>query len=181
MPNSPHVKINLIGREKVTVKEDFLKWSIKIGRIIIVATELIALAALLYRFSIDRKIIDLHDKIKNSQILVQSQQAKEASYRSVLARLDNIKRTENSTNVKVGIMNDIISEISNGDFFSTNFAVDHNSIRVDGYSFSIFPINTFIENLKKNPDVVSISLEDVSSTNLGIQFKILIELKGENT
>jgi hypothetical protein len=181
MPDSLHVKINLIGKEKVSVKEDFLKWAVKVGRVIIITTELLALAALLFRFSIDRKIIDLHDKIKNSELLVLSQKAKEESYRSIQARLDLINKTDSETKAKIGIMTDILVAISAGNFTSTNLTVDKSIISLEGTAFSIFPINAFIEDLKKNPNVSSISVDDISSSNQGIQFKINIELKPNNT
>lgn len=177
MPDSLHVKINLIGKQKVSVKDDFVKWAVKVGRIIIIGTELLALGALLYRFSIDRKIIDLHDKIKNAELLVISQKAKEDSYRSIQNRLDIVKKTDAETKAKISIMTDVLVAISAGNFTNTNLTVDQNIISLEGSAFSIFPINGFIEDLKKNPNVTSIHVDDVSSSNKGITFKIIIEIK----
>lgn len=177
MPNSLHVEINLIGKSRESFSRNFLKWSVSVGRIIIVATELIALGALLYRFTIDRKIIDLHDQIKKAELFVKSQSAKETDYRSIQNRLDNIKLTEEATNAKITIMNDILKSISQGDFSSTNLTVSQSRIGINGIAFSIFPINNFIENLKQNPNVTSISLDEVSSVSEGIRFKLNIELK----
>jgi hypothetical protein len=181
MPDSPHVKINLIGKQKVSVKDDFLDWAVKIGKIIIVATELIALAALIYRFTIDSKIINLHDKIKNAELFVVSQKAKEETFRSIQTRLDNIKKTEAETDTKIKILNDVLAAASSGDFSSTNLTVSNNTIQFDGTSLSVFKINEFIEDLKKNPNVGGISLDDVSSTLQGTQFKITIQLNFENS
>ncbi len=181
MPDSPHVKINLIGKQKITLGEDFLRWAVKAGRIIIVVTELIALGALLYRFTIDRKIIDLHDKIKNEQLLVESQKPKETTYRSIQSRLDNVKTIQEETKAKINIMNSIVSSISDGDFTSTNITVDQNTIEVQGVAFSIFPINAFIDTLKKDPNVTSISLDDVTSSNQGVGFKMSLEIKGPSS
>jgi hypothetical protein len=180
MADSLHVKINLIGKQDVSIKDDVLKWSVKVGRIIIIATELLALSALLYRFTIDRKIIDLHDKIKNAELLIISQKAKEESYRSIQKRLELVKKTDAETKAKIAIMTDVLAAISAGNFTSTNLTVDQNTITLDGTAFSIFPINAFIENLKKNPNVSSISLNDVSSSIQGIQFKISVEIKPKN-
>lgn len=178
MPDSLHVKINLIGKEKVSVKEDLFKWGVKGGRIIIIVTELLALGALLYRFSVDRKIVDLHDKIKSAQAFVESQKTKEATFRSIQTRLERIKKTDEQTKAKVEIMNSILNSLNSGNFSSSNLSVDLNLIRVEGFAFSIFPINAFIEDLKKNPNVSSISLDDISSASQGIQFKLTIEIKG---
>ncbi|OGK40646.1 hypothetical protein A3A74_00515 [Candidatus Roizmanbacteria bacterium RIFCSPLOWO2_01_FULL_35_13] len=177
MADSPHVKINLIGKARVSVADNFLKWAVTVGRIVIVATELIALGALLYRFTIDRKIIDLHDQIRKAQIFVKAQSAKEKDYRSIQERLLNIKETEEDTKAKIEIMNDILGSIARGNFSSTNLTVAQQTISVNGIAFSIFPINNFLEKLKENPNVVSIALDEVSGSAQGVQFKLTIELK----
>ena len=177
MPDSRHVNINLIGRTKHSFKEDFFKWSINVGRIIIVVTELVALGALIYRFTIDRKIIDLHDQIKKAELFVEAQKAKEEDYRSIQNRLANIKETEEQSENKVQIMNDIIASISQGSFSSTNLTVNQNRISINGIAFSIFPLNNFIEELKLNPKITSISLDEITSITEGIQFKLSIELE----
>ncbi len=177
MANSPHVRINLSGKQEGSLQEDILKWAKNLGRIIIVVTELIAVGALVYRFSLDRKIIDLHDQIKTRNLFVQAQAAKEADYRSIQARLTNAKKIDQQTQNKISIMNQILTSISTGSFSSTNLTVNENSISINGVAFSVFPINDFVESLKQNPNITSISLDDVSSTSLGIQFKMTIELK----
>ncbi len=177
MPNSPHVKINLIGKARTSMTQDLLRWSVNVGRIIIVVTELVALAALFYRFTIDRKIIDLHDEIKKTELFVKAQAAKEADFRSIQYRLENIEATEADTKVKVDIMNDILKSISAGSFSSTNLSVNQNAISINGIAFSIFPLNSFIEKLKQNPNVASISLDEVAGADQGIRFKLNIQLK----
>lgn len=173
----PHVRINLIGKPKESLTSDFLKWAISAGRIIIVVTELIALSALLYRFTLDRKIIDLHDQIKNASLFVNAQEAKEADYRSIQGRLDNIKLIKSQTDKKVAIINEILEAISSGNFSATNLSIDQKSININGLAYSIFPINDFIDLMKNNKDISSISLDDVASTAQGVQFKMAIELK----
>lgn len=177
MANSPHVKINLIGKTKISVAENFLKWAVDIGRIIIITTELVALGALLYRFTVDRKIVDLHDQIKKAELFVKAQSAKEADYRGIQQRLLNIKNTQEDTDAKIAIMNKIINSISKGNFSSTNLTVSQSSISINGVAFSIFPLNNFIETIKEDPNVISISMDDVSSAAQGIQFRLNIEIK----
>ena len=172
-----HVKINLIGSPKENLVSDFLKWAISIGRIIIVVTELVALGALFYRFTLDRKIIDLHDQIKTADTFVKAQAAKETDYRSIQTRLANIKLIKAQTDRKLALLNQILEAISTGSFSGTNLTIDNNIINVDGLAFSIYPINEFIETMKRNQSITSISLDDVSSTTQGVQFKMSLELK----
>lgn len=171
------ISINLNGKPKETLTGVFLKWAIQIGRIIIVATELMALGALFFRFTIDRKIIDLHDQIKREELFVKSQQGKEKEYRSIQERLTNIKNTETETKTKITLMNQILKTISEGAFQATNLTVSQNTISISATAYSIFPVNSFIDSLKQNPNIVSISIDEITSTDSGIQFKLNIELK----
>lgn len=175
--NSSQIRINLSSRQKESVTGALLAWAINIGRIIIVGTELIALGALLYRFTIDRKIIDLHDQIKREELFVKSQANKEQQYRSIQARLANIKQTENETQSKITIMNGILKTLAGGSFSTTNFVINQNIISLSGNAFSVFPVNSLIDDIKQNPNVVSISLDELTSSDTGIQFKLNIELK----
>lgn len=74
-------------------------------------------------------------------------------------------------------MNDILKSISQGNFSSTNLTVNQNNININGIAFSIFPINNFIQVLKENPNVTSISLDEITGVSQGVQFKLNIELK----
>lgn len=177
MENSREVKINLIGKPRVDFATNFVKWTFNAGRVIIAATELVVLIALGYRFYLDRKIIDLHDEIKNNRQFVEYQAKKEANYLSIQNRLANIKTTEANTDVKISIMNSILNLIAQGDFSSSNLTVDQNTIRLEGVAFSIFTINGFIDQLKQNPNVTSITLDDFSSGPDGIHFLITVELR----
>ena len=75
-------------------------------------------------------------------------------------------------------MNNILDAINKGEFSSTNLSVNENTIDINGVSVSIFSLNNFIENLKANTNINSISLDDISSNNQGVKFRLTIELKG---
>lgn len=177
---TPLIKINLSGKPRETTTAVFFKWAINTGKIIIALTELLALGALAYRFTIDSKIIDLHDQIKKERIFVDSQKKKEDEYRALQTRLTSIKKIQEETKQKISVMNGVLQTISDGRFSSTNLIVSQNTISLTGTSLSIFPINNFIDDLKQNPSVISISIDDLSSVDTGIRFKINIELK-QNT
>ena len=175
--NSSQIHINLSSRQKESVTGTLLTWAVNVGRVIIVGTELIALGALLYRFTIDRKIIDLHDKIRIEERFVKSQTKKEEQYRSLHARLENIKQTESETQSKITIMNSILKTLASGSFSTTNFVINQNTIALSGGAFSVFPVNSLIDTLKNDSNISSISLDELTSSDNGVQFKLSIELK----
>jgi hypothetical protein len=177
MQNSPHVKINLIGKARISVADNFLRWATAVGKIVIVATELIVLGALFYRFTIDRRIIDLHDQIQKASLFVKAQSAKEEDFRSIQNRLLNIKDTEEDNAAKVEIMNEILGLAAAGKFSSTNFTVARHTISINGTTYSMDNINDLLKSLKDNPNVASISLDEVSGITQDVKFKLTVELK----
>src|SRR5476651_2190356 len=79
--------INLLKSNKNETLEQVINWSLSIGRFLVIGVELIALGAFLFRFTLDRQIIDLHALIKNKQIIVADLKDSEATYRNLQDRL----------------------------------------------------------------------------------------------
>lgn len=171
------LNINLRSRGKESVSDVFYKWAVDAGRGIIIGIELIALIALGYRFYIDRKIVDLHDAIDREQTIVTSQTNQEVLYRGIQDRLTNIKSTTDETSAKITIMDAILQAISQGTFYDTTLAITSKEVILDGSTFSIFTLNTFIDSLKQIPSVEAISIDEIDNNNDGIRFKLRINVK----
>lgn len=175
--DAPKININLSSHGKQTVGKVVYGWTIDAGRAIIVGIELIALAALGYRFVIDRKIVDLRDQIKTQEIYIAAQSKDEQAYRSIQERLKNIKEINDVTLAKVQIMNEILSVINSGTFFSTNLSISNNNILIEGTTFSIFTLTDFVNGLKKFPSVAAISIDEINTADEGVQFKTRVDIK----
>ena len=74
--------INLL-KGRVNLLDEIVKWSLTIGRLLIITVELVAFTAFIVRFSLDRTLIDLHDKIRQEQAIVASLKDTEAKYRNL--------------------------------------------------------------------------------------------------
>src|SRR3972149_11726382 len=74
--------INLI-KSKVNIFDEILKWALTVGRLLVILTELTAFSAFIYRFTLDRTLIDLHEKINQEQAIVASLKDREAIYRNL--------------------------------------------------------------------------------------------------
>lgn len=168
--------INLGQKKEKSVGSVFFQWVINAGKIIIVVVELLALAALGYRFVVDRQLADLHDKIKIQQTFVEAQAPKEALYRNLQKRLSLVSSLSKTTQGKIKFLKSIISILNNGQFSSTNLTVTNSLIGIEGNTASIFNLNTLIDTIKKNPDVTTISLDELASVGSGIQFKLSVTL-----
>lgn len=174
---SPKITINLSTRGRPKVSDVVYKWMIDVGRGVIVLIELVALGALVYRFIIDRQIVDLKDEIRQQEAFVERQTKDEALYRGIQTRLANIKQTTQDTSSKIAVMKVILGDIKNGTFSSTNLVVGHSSIDLTGNTFSIYTLNDFVETIKSYPDVLSINIDEINTGDQGLKFKLSIRMK----
>lgn len=177
-----NISINLSGKPKQSTGSVFYKWAIQTGRIIIVLTELIALSALFYRFVIDRQITDINDQIATQVLLIRSNEEKEQQFRAVQNKLSTIKTIKQDTDAKIEVMNKVLDTANSGIFSASNLTVNKNTISLNGVASSIFAINSFVEELKTNEYVTSMSINEITSTDTGILFTLqitLIELADE--
>ncbi len=82
-----NISINLIKDQKSDIVERVINWSLSIGRILVITTELVALLAFLWRFGLDQQLIDLHTQIKQKQVIVAAFKKQEDEYRNLQDRL----------------------------------------------------------------------------------------------
>ncbi len=174
---APKININLSSHGKATVGKVIYSWTVDAGRAIIVGIELIALLALGYRFVIDRQIVDLHDQIKTQEAYIAAQASDEKTYRGIQNRLKNIKAINQETAAKAALTNELLSAISKGTFFSTNLTINDRTILVDGSTFSIYTLTSFLDGLKNYPSVASITIDEINTADEGVRFKCRIEIK----
>ena len=83
--NSP--SINLVKNKQIPLFDKFMNWALTVGRLIVILTEIVALLAFVYRFSLDEKLIDLHSAIKQKQNLVLLLKQDENKYRNLQDRI----------------------------------------------------------------------------------------------
>lgn len=171
------ISINLIGRKKTFV-DKFINWSLTIGRLIIIITELIALGTFLYRFDLDRKLIDLSDEITKKQAIVRYLKANEDKYRNLQGRLSIASKfIDNSTN-HIKIFNDIITMAPNDLTFKT-ISSTGDGIKIDSSLRSVSSLAKYIQSIKDYPQVQSVSLDKIENktSNSTINVSLSITLK----
>lgn len=172
------ITINLTGKPKESNSTLFYKWTIQIGRIVIVLTELIALSALFYRFIIDRQIADLNDQIDRQILFVKNLEQKELQFRALQDKLATIKVIKDDTDAKINVMNIVLDAANQGVFSTNSIAVNKNIISVSGQTSSVFSLNSFVESLKTNEYITTIGIDEITSGESGILFTLNITLAG---
>lgn len=138
-----------------------LKWGMGTFRIIVIATEVVVMAAFLSRFWLDAQNSDLNDSIKVASAQISAQSNLEKQFRDVQSRLTIAKQTKPSTTLSSII--GIISSAVPPDITLTGLSVTDTIAQIKGVSSTEFGIAQFLTNLKVNKNF-TIELQQVGSS-----------------
>jgi Tfp pilus assembly protein PilN len=159
--------INLL-KSRVNLLDEITKWALTFGRLLIIVIEFVAFGTFIYRFSLDRTIIDLHDKINQEQAIVASLKDREAEYRNIQERLSIASGVIDKGAKPVKIFSDIAA-LTPAEIKFTNFALDNKQITIQADVTSSSALTSFINSLKEYPAVSSVTITSLgTNTSTGI-------------
>lgn len=138
-----------------------------------ILTETVALGAFLYRFSLDRQIIDLHDEIEQKQAIVNLLKTNEEKYRSLQNRLANASSLSKTAFQTTRVFTDIVSLAPN-DLILNNLTLSQNTIKIDASARSVASLTTFVKQLKGYPNIRAVSLDRVENKTLSATIAVSI-------
>lgn len=171
------ISINLVG-ENLSFVDRFIAWALTIGRVVVIITELIALTAFLYRFSLDRQLIDLHSKIKQEQAVVDYLKDYEQTFRDIQNRLSLSYNFGNFANSRIKLLSDVVSFAPPGLIFNT-LALQEDRIRVSITASSVAATSDFINHLKTYPQITSVIIEKIedrtSSASINVDITAMLK------
>lgn len=155
--------INLIPQDEFESSTfgRILKWALSSFRVMVIATEVIVMAAFLSRFWLDARNSDLNEEINiaKSQIIAYSDV--ERDFRSIQNRISIVKKYYSEDklskfieDVSMSIPNDVILE---------SLAIDNKEVTIKAMGLNELSIIKFILNLEKIDNVAEVSLNQVSS------------------
>ncbi|HET9946575.1 MAG TPA: hypothetical protein VFQ63_00790 [Patescibacteria group bacterium] len=163
--------INLAKNRGENFWDHFIEWALTIGRVVIIITELIALGAFLYRFSLDQRLVNLHDHIAQEQAIVNLLKSNETTFRNLQDRLALAKAVMDQSANTNKTFSDVIQLIPPSMQVST-FLMTQDNIKIDGSLASIAVLRDFVDKIKAYPQVTSVSVDKIqtntSSATIGI-------------
>lgn len=154
--------INLAKNQGESFTDRFIAWALTIGRLVVILVESVALGAFLFRFTLDRQLVDLHDKIKSEQAIVSLLASNEKTYRNLQDKLSLIKAIQTATGTQIKTFDDITSYIP-ADMTITSTSLSPSGISLDGSTQSILSLSSLISKLKKYPSADSVSLDKIEN------------------
>ena len=160
MQKNHHPSINLLGNRQGSIFEKFIDWALTIGRLVVILTEVIALSAFVYRFTLDRQLIDLHSKIKQKTAIVGYLKDREEIYRNLQDRLSVASTFSDSGEKKIKTFNDII-ELSVGGMTFNELVLTENHVKIDANFQYISSLTSFVNSLKNYSAIGNVSIEKI--------------------
>lgn len=173
------ISLNLIPREEAQRRnwEKFLNWVLTYGRYIIIGTEIIVLAAFLYRFKLDRDLKTLSEEIKRKQTLIESFRGLEEKTRALQIHLAVIKNLQSQTQSPGKILTSLAA-LTPQDVFFSQLKISPSNVTVSATAFSLGGFSAFLEGLKRSENFKDITLEKVRESQFGIEFTLKFEYRG---
>lgn len=167
MPESSYLDINLV-KKHVSFTDKFLNWALSAGRVIVILTEIVALSAFMYRFFLDRQLIDLHAKIKQEQAIIAFSKASEDKYRNLQDRLYIADRFSKLEQDEVKVLKDILA-LTPAETTLDSITTTDTSIKINARFSQISTLGGFVDSLKRYPQIAIVSvdkIENIPSTSL---------------
>lgn len=174
----PKGSINLIKDQKGDLIERIINWSLSIGRILVIVTELIAFIAFIWRFSLDQQLVDLHTQIKQKQAIVSAFSKNEKQYRNLQDRLAVASNYSALGTEKLKIFKDILS-LGSSSVAINKIGLNEDSMTIEINVLSVSSLSDFVNSLKSYPNVESVSIDKIETKtqNAVIVVGITIGLK----
>lgn len=154
--------INLLVTRHENYVDRFISWALSIGRVVVIVTELIALSAFLYRFTLDRELIDLHSKIRQEQSLLNLLKDNEETFRSVQNKLSLASNFANLGKGKVKIFKEIVEMAPSGMVFN-NLTLQEDRVRINANLNSVSSLSNFVDSLKSYPKVDKVIIDKIEN------------------
>lgn len=172
MANKP-TSINLLRNEQISVLDKVINWALTVGRLLVILTELIALSAFLYRFSLDRQLIDLHSKIKQEQAIVAILKNNEDKYRNLQDRLSLASSFSISGSVIPKMFQDVI-KFAPVDMTFNSFTLSKNGINIDANVQATSSLSSFVNSLTNYPVIKNVVINNIENKPLSSSIAVSV-------
>jgi Tfp pilus assembly protein PilN len=163
-----------------------IKWLTNSGRVIIIVTELLVVAAFISRFWLDRKNSDLSEIIRQQQAILATTKDFEQQYSALQQKLTTIKNLYSNEPDYGQKLNSLIQStpqdiIYNDLIVSRDKDTKKISASVILTAYNESSIVDFITNLTLNPDIEVVNLNQIEKKSRENKYSISISLVFKNT
>ncbi len=160
-PAAPNINILAFKDQQTSSLNKFLDWGLQYGRIIVIVTEFIVIAAFISRFYFDRKLADLHDHISSQQQFIEQSQATQQNF---LAFQQGIVSAGTLMDQRhdLSIVLQNINAAKPGDLEIRELIINGTSLSITAQVPSPNTLNVFLQNLNGSGKFTNLSIDDIA-------------------
>lgn len=162
MVKLPTPSINLAKNRGESLSERVLTFALTIGRVLVIVTEAVALGAFLFRFGLDRQLVDLHDRIKQEQAIINLLKSNEATYRNLQDRLTLESNIAATADKSVSLYQDVFKMIPS-DMNLLGIYFSDTNIHIDGSVPTLISLSSLVKKLQSDSRIDRVSLDKIEN------------------
>jgi Tfp pilus assembly protein PilO len=169
--------INFAGNKQESAFDKIMNWTLTVGRLIVILTEIIAVSAFLYRFSLDDQLADLHSSIKEKKQIISNLSKDESKYRNLqnlISLVSNLSTGATKIDQNITDITGLIpSSITNA-----NLSFDSTQMGMGAEISSTSTLKELMDSFSKYNGAESISINNLESkSSTGLSVNITVKLK----
>jgi hypothetical protein len=165
--------INLLPHDSESFMTQFFNWALSIGRLLIILTEIVALATFIYRFSLDQQLVNFHDKINSESFILDNFQSAETTFIDIQDRLTAVQRYS-ALGTRTEDVFTTITKMGQGKVTFKDLTVNTQTATIEVEAPSPSILSGFVNSLKSYPLVTSVSIDKVETSPSNAQITVLI-------
>jgi len=158
-----------------------LEWALAFGKWAVIITQLVVMAAFLWRFGLDRKLTNLRREIEQQVAVIKSYEVVEEEFLLAQRRVDfakeGIARQEEVLSIVTGIQ-----AVTPPDVWFERLSVSPTTVSLTAYAASLSGFGRFLTALQRDPRFVGVnvaSIEDGGDKGAQLSFDITLTYKVE--
>lgn len=173
------ITINLLPKDPFfeTLIGKTLRWALSIGRYIVIFTELVVIISFATRFTLDRQVTDLNDRIHQKETIIKSYGELEDQVRATQMKIDQIKQINQSDSIIEVFPK--LSSITPKEIRLKELTLHNDSVNFHGTTLSQTALNNLINNLQLTPEFKNVSIDRIETnqkTEGGFVFSVSFDL-----
>jgi hypothetical protein len=173
MPTSNRaVKINLLTKDPFSTSEigKLLNWALSTGRYIVVFTEMIVILTFMSRFTLDRQLTDLNEKIYEKQAVLDSYGEFETKVRQIQKQAQSILKVYNTDGPNHTLA--YVETMIPADIALNQLDIKPTKLTLIGVAYSTNTLSNLVNKFKNDPKFTDVILEKINSSedDVGINF-----------
>lgn len=137
-------------------------WFLRVGRFIVIGTELVVIIAFVARFKLDRDLTNINESIKEKQTAINSYGDLENKIRFLQERVNTIRKLQPTQLQVTQILTDL-EKITPTDIYLDSLVINQNKFKTDAVALSDASMSFFLQNLQKDQRFENVNLSSLTT------------------